>query len=144
MDKGTEENQIICKILMDMDWCIQINNSQQVLNQSVPNKNYFTSTKAMGKPCRNAVKSHDDHDIFNGQPHSSAASYHPTDHLSTILHPCWSCLQQNLMLVALTTKVLATPQSYKKSLPGFLYKIHLPPLSIPSTMTMMTATPTKQ
>jgi len=98
----------------------------------------------MGNPHRNAIKSHDDHDIFDGQPHSSTASYHPTNHLSTILHPCWSCLQQNLMLVALTTKVLATPWAYEKSLPGFLYKIRLPTSLISATTTMMTTTPPKQ
>jgi len=35
------------------------------------------------------------------------------------------------MLVALTTKVITTSWFYKKSLPGFLYKIHLLPLSTP-------------
>ncbi len=49
-------------------------------------KNYFSSTQAMWEACRKAIGSHDDHDNFDGSPHSSPApstsNKHPNDTLN--------------------------------------------------------------
>jgi len=42
---------------------------------------------AMGIQCRSATQSHDDHDNFDGQPHSPMTSIHYTNHFQPFCHP---------------------------------------------------------
>jgi len=62
---------------------------------------------SLGIPCRNATRSHDDCDNFDGQPHSPMAPIHFSNHLKPFLHPTIvNCIS---MCNTLTMQVLHTP-----------------------------------